>query len=230
MTAEEEAAAMLIENISRVDLNPIEEARAYRVRLESGASVAELAGLTGKSAAHIEKRVGLLDLIHDVQTLVASGTLPLGHAEAMRGLGGYAQTMAVKVINEATRLPTVAEFRKVCGELAAQESQAAMFDLAALWVDRVQEAASEPPRQTRARRQRRPDLPVIHPESSFDATNSDALAEYAEALESQGFGKEAEVVWTLLTDLLDNAQTALNERRKEAARKAVATRRKRQTA
>lgn len=79
-------ALALIENLQREDLNPVEEARAYR-RLadEEGMTQAEIAGMVDKSRSHVANLQRLLDLPDDVLGLVAAGSLSMGHARALIG-------------------------------------------------------------------------------------------------------------------------------------------------
>ena len=79
-------ALALIENLQREDLNPVEEARAYRRLAEQeGMTQAEIAGLVDKSRSHVANMQRLLDLPDDVLGLVAAGSLSMGHARALIG-------------------------------------------------------------------------------------------------------------------------------------------------
>jgi ParB family transcriptional regulator, chromosome partitioning protein len=77
----------LIENIQREDLNPIEQALAYR-RLADDFQLTqeEIAGAVGKDRATIANHLRLLKLPDEVRADVASGTLSMGHARALLGL------------------------------------------------------------------------------------------------------------------------------------------------
>lgn len=81
-------ASALIENIQREDLNPIEEAQAYR-RLgeEIGLTQEQIADAVGKDRSSIANYMRLLKLPHEVRQNVAAGTLSMGHARAILGLG-----------------------------------------------------------------------------------------------------------------------------------------------
>jgi ParB family chromosome partitioning protein len=81
---EETLEVALIENIQRAELNAIEEARAYgRLMRDYGHSQEEMARLVAKSRSHIANLLRLLDLPENVQALVVSGTLTMGHARAL---------------------------------------------------------------------------------------------------------------------------------------------------
>ncbi len=77
----------LIENIQREDLNPIEEAEAYRKLIaEFGHSQEALGRLVGKSRSHVANLMRLLDLPGDVQQAVMEQRLSMGHARALIGV------------------------------------------------------------------------------------------------------------------------------------------------
>jgi ParB family chromosome partitioning protein len=80
-------AVALIENIQREDLNPIEEAVAYR-RLsdEFHLTQEQIAEAVGKDRSSIANYVRLLRLPPDVRANVASNTLTMGHARALLAL------------------------------------------------------------------------------------------------------------------------------------------------
>jgi ParB family chromosome partitioning protein len=79
-------ALALIENLQREDLNPVEEARAYRrLSEEEGMTQAEIASMVDKSRSHVANMQRLLDLPDDVLGLVAAGALSMGHARALIG-------------------------------------------------------------------------------------------------------------------------------------------------
>ncbi len=74
----------LIENIQRSDLNPIEEARAYRQLMDKfGHTQERLSAVIGKSRSFIANRLRLLNLPEEVRSLVRSGLLSAGHARAL---------------------------------------------------------------------------------------------------------------------------------------------------
>lgn len=77
----------LLENLQREDLNPIEEARAYRQLLEKlNLTQEELAGKIGKDRSSVANAIRLLQLPMEVQEAVASGTISVGHARALLAL------------------------------------------------------------------------------------------------------------------------------------------------
>ena len=80
-------AAALIENIQREDLNPIEEAHAYR-RLgdEFGLTQEQIAESVGKDRSSVANYVRLLRLPAEIREHVGAGTLSMGHARALLSL------------------------------------------------------------------------------------------------------------------------------------------------
>jgi ParB family chromosome partitioning protein len=77
----------LIENIQREDLNPIEEALAYR-RLadDSGLTQEQIAASVGKDRATVANHLRLLKLPEQVRARVAAGEVSMGHARALLSL------------------------------------------------------------------------------------------------------------------------------------------------
>lgn len=74
----------LIENIQREDLNPIEEALAYKQLMEEfGLTQEELSKRVGKSRSFIANSVRLLNLPPEAQQMVQTGQLSAGHARAL---------------------------------------------------------------------------------------------------------------------------------------------------
>ena len=81
------AQIALIENIQREDLNPLEEAMAYRsLREEYGMTQEELSYKVGKSRSAIANSLRLLELPPEVLTMVASKELSAGHARTLLGV------------------------------------------------------------------------------------------------------------------------------------------------
>lgn len=74
----------IIENIQRVDLDPIEEARGYRQLVDSfDYTQAELSEVVGKSRSHVANMMRLLALPDQIVRLVRDGKLSAGHARAL---------------------------------------------------------------------------------------------------------------------------------------------------
>lgn len=74
----------IVENVQREDLNPIEEARAYRTLGEAFTlTQEEIAGKVGKSRAAVANAIRLLKLPEEVQDDIAAGRLTAGHAKVL---------------------------------------------------------------------------------------------------------------------------------------------------
>lgn len=81
------AEMSLIENLQRQDLNPIEEAFAYKVLIERfDLTQEEVARQVGKSRSAIANMLRLLELPDEITSLVEDGKLSMGHARAILGL------------------------------------------------------------------------------------------------------------------------------------------------
>ena len=77
----------LIENIQRENLNPIEEAQAYKKLIETvGLTQESLASRVGRDRSYITNYLRLLRLPDDVQQLVKDGRLSTGHARSLLAL------------------------------------------------------------------------------------------------------------------------------------------------
>lgn len=83
LTPEAAGWLMLIENIQRADLTPIEEAEAYRQRLESGITQGRLGERIGKSQSYIAQKLRLLTLGAPTLHYVQSGEISEGHARQL---------------------------------------------------------------------------------------------------------------------------------------------------
>lgn len=106
----------LLENIHRVQLNPLEEAHAYQQLLEEfDVTQNELADRIGRSRPQITNTLRLLRLPVEVQRRVAAGVLSSGHARALLGLDDkdvmdklaqriIAEGMSVRATEEAVTL------------------------------------------------------------------------------------------------------------------------------
>jgi ParB family chromosome partitioning protein len=93
----------LLENIHRVQLNPLEEAAAYQQLLEEfEVTHEELASRIGRSRPVITNTIRLLKLPLAVQRRVAAGVLSSGHARALLGLddAGAQEDLAARIVAE----------------------------------------------------------------------------------------------------------------------------------
>jgi ParB family chromosome partitioning protein len=77
----------LVENLQRDDLRPVETARAFRLLVRRfGLTQAEVASRLGKPRSTVANFLRLLDLPQEVQDLLESGRLSMGHGRALAAL------------------------------------------------------------------------------------------------------------------------------------------------
>jgi ParB family chromosome partitioning protein len=131
----------LLENIHRVQLNPLEEAAAYQQLLEEfGATHEELASKIGRSRSQVTNTIRLMKLPVKVQTRVAAGVISAGHARALLGLPEadaqdalatriVAEGMSVRATEEAVAM-AVAESPAATRRTARKISAPGVEDLA----------------------------------------------------------------------------------------------------
>jgi ParB family transcriptional regulator, chromosome partitioning protein len=85
----------LVENLQRDDLNPIEEAEAYRhLSDDYGCTQEQIAERVGKDRATVANALRLLKLPPSVRAMVQEGVLSMGHARALLGLDDAEQIEA----------------------------------------------------------------------------------------------------------------------------------------
>jgi ParB family chromosome partitioning protein len=98
----EQLELALVENVQREDLNPIEEANAFRqLHEEFGLTQDEIARQVGRARTTITNTLRLLELDEGVQAAVADGRLSEGHARALVGLPAIQQLHLVAAIVES---------------------------------------------------------------------------------------------------------------------------------
>jgi ParB family transcriptional regulator, chromosome partitioning protein len=78
----------IVENVQRADLSPLEEAEGYRRLIdEFGYTQQDVADSVGRERSTVANLLRLLQLPASVQRLVSAGSLSMGHARAILGLG-----------------------------------------------------------------------------------------------------------------------------------------------
>lgn len=121
ITEEESMELALIENLQREDLNPIEEAAAYKTLMEEySLTQEEIARIIGKSRPAIANSLRLLNLDPRVRELVEDSRLSAGHAKALLGLDspGKQYELAMKVMQEGM---SVRETEKMVSRLTEEK-------------------------------------------------------------------------------------------------------------
>jgi ParB family chromosome partitioning protein len=105
----------LIENLQREDLNPLEEAAAFRQLVDDfGATHEEIAERVGKSRAAVTNSLRLLGLAPEVQQRITAGTLSAAHGRAIAALADHgaqaraatrvtAESLSVRATEEMVR-------------------------------------------------------------------------------------------------------------------------------
>ena len=103
VTEKEAFELALIENIQREDLNPVEEAEAYKRLIEEhGLTQEELAARVGKDRSTVANALRLLRLPGPIKQAIVAGALSMGHARALLAISdeGDLRRAADKVIAE----------------------------------------------------------------------------------------------------------------------------------
>lgn len=80
---EETLALSLIENIQREDLNPVDEAMAYKKLIDFGISQTKLAEYCGKSKSAVSNALRILELEDEIKDALQSNIISGGHARAL---------------------------------------------------------------------------------------------------------------------------------------------------
>jgi ParB family chromosome partitioning protein len=84
VTDQEALELAIIENVQRVDLNPLEEAQGYGQLIDQFSyTQQDLAQVIGKSRSHVANTLRLLRLPQDVRDMLSRGELTAGHARTL---------------------------------------------------------------------------------------------------------------------------------------------------
>ena len=119
------AKLQLVENIVRVDLNPLEEAQALKKMLDEGYTLKELSEATGIVPGQIPWRVQMLNAREDVLHLLAQGQIKPGMCYDLSKLSHNGQGRVLRAITNEGLNAT--EVNKLCHRIAAEESQTECF-------------------------------------------------------------------------------------------------------
>ncbi|OGW49583.1 MAG: hypothetical protein A2V62_13305 [Nitrospirae bacterium RBG_19FT_COMBO_58_9] len=127
---EESVVLALVENLQRADLNPMEMARAYqRMMNEFGLTQDIIAQRVGCERSSIANVVRLVNLPSEVQQLIETNQLSMGHAKVILGLSGQGEQLKVAQLvvskglsvretekhiesSQVTRKPKIKELRR----------------------------------------------------------------------------------------------------------------------
>ena len=203
MSDAEASAIMLAENTGRADLNPIEEAKAYKKRsVEFGWSAEEIAKIAGVSKNLVTRRLSLLGLVSEIRLLLSFGNIGLCHAEYLTKLDPNRQRIALRIYNRSTGI-TLRAFRHIVNQLFEEQSQESLFDLENFWIEQV--AASEDLITSGygavVNVPKRNDLPAVVDRSEAKTT-SQVIKRFIDDLVENGNVDEAAVVGTLFSGLV----------------------------
>ena len=151
LNQEQADSIMLSENVHRKDLNAIDEARAYDKRIKRyGWSNAEAAKNAGVGDRRVTARLKLLNLMPEVQDMIAKNQLGVAFGEAMSVLDVNRQRIALGHLQSKDKV-SQKEFNAICNKLAEEQAQESMFDLNALVAQAVEEFKDERGNITRRR-------------------------------------------------------------------------------
>ncbi|MDR1816309.1 MAG: ParB/RepB/Spo0J family partition protein [Clostridiales Family XIII bacterium] len=118
VTSEENALIALIENMQREDLNPLEEAGAYRTIIGKYRMTQEaLSRAVGKSRSHIANTLRLLKFPEEILEYLRTGALSQGHANALGAVRDEAtqQKIAERIVRNGL---SVREAERICADAA----------------------------------------------------------------------------------------------------------------
>lgn len=119
LTEQEIVEISLIENIQREDLNPIEEAQAYkRLLTEFNLKQDEVADRVSKSRTAVTNSMRLLKLCDEVQQMIINNMLSTGHARALISIEDPEQqyTIAQRIFDEKLSVREVEKLVKNLGK------------------------------------------------------------------------------------------------------------------
>jgi len=118
----------LVENLQREDLNPIEEAEAYRRLMEEFQLTQEqVADRVGKKRSTVANRLRLLEIEPELRAEIAAGRLSAGHAKALLSIESSAERLKVaqRVIEEGWSVRAIEEYVRQGAKKRAPQRRAA---------------------------------------------------------------------------------------------------------
>ncbi len=131
----------LIENIQRDDLNPIEEARAFRQLMDRfGHTQEKLAEALGKSRSHIANLLRLLNLPDEIIDMVVDGKLSAGHARALL-TADDPMGLAAKIVKHGLSVRDAERMAKAKEEAPATRTEAPQKDADTVLIEKDLKAA-----------------------------------------------------------------------------------------
>ena len=122
----------LIENIQREDLNPIEEARAYKKLLdELHLKQDEVAEKVSKNRATVTNSLRLLKLDEKVQNMVIEGQISAGHARALLAIDDKSEQirLAEQIFDEKMTVRDIEKYIKNLGKPKKKKDKSSNLEL-----------------------------------------------------------------------------------------------------
>lgn len=110
------AEIALAENLQRENLTPIEEAEAYKVVMSNlKLTQTELAEKVGKSRSHVTNTLGLLNLPDEVQNMLLTSQISMGHARTLSKLENKEQVikLAKLIVSKQLSVRQIEELTKI---------------------------------------------------------------------------------------------------------------------
>ena len=123
-TDELEAAQLaIVENVQRADLNPVEEAAAYRTLMDKyGMTQERLSEAMGKSRSYIANLTRLLSLPEEALEALRNGEISVGHAKALMSVEDKENLLYALDIIIKDKL-NVRQTEKLCSSLSAEKPE-----------------------------------------------------------------------------------------------------------
>ncbi len=145
-TDDEMIEIALIENLQREDLNPIEEAQAYRQMIdEFSLTQEEVAEKVGKSRSSVANTVRLLNLAPKAQMHVSRGTISMGHARTLLALKDHKKQIEACehiIIQQLSVRETEEYINKLKNPLPKQKKEVNTNELSPEWQQLEKDFAS----------------------------------------------------------------------------------------
>lgn len=136
----------LIENIQREDLNPIEEASAYRSLMdEFDLTQEEISAKLGKSRSAIANSLRLLSLEPELQQYVISGQISEGHARCVLTLSGTVlrEFLINRIIDDGLSVRQTEKLAKDLASAGKKEKQEKRPDETDFQIERIRKSIEE---------------------------------------------------------------------------------------
>lgn len=124
LTDRETLEIAIVENVQRADLNPVEEARAFRQLVETfGHTQEEVAKAVGKSRAHVANTLRLLAMPKAVLAYLEEGAITAGHARAI-ATAPNPEALAEQIVREGLSVRAAEALARAASDATAPERKA----------------------------------------------------------------------------------------------------------